>query len=64
MAESHSGSVMPYGVAIREAVSSGDQSRMRQAEESARAWLAKNAGHESFGDVQAALRELSAARGS
>jgi hypothetical protein len=62
--ESHFGPIRPYGVPIREAIASGDQSRMRQAEQNAREWLAKNPGHESQGEVHAALRELKESLGS
>lgn len=62
--ESHTGPIMPYGVAIREATASGDAARIRQMAEHARAWLTSNAGHESVAEVEAALRELESSRGS
>ncbi len=66
MADSASnfGPVKPYGVAIREAVSSGDAARMRQARDQARQWLSDNPGDAAQGEVHAALRELEAALGS
>ena len=62
--ESNLGPTMPYGVAIREAQASGDSTRVQQTAEYARRWLQDNAGHEKFGEVQAALRELNESRGS
>lgn len=62
--ESHTGPIMPYGVAIREAMSSGDTARIKQTAEHARRWLSENAGHEKHGEVQAALRELDESRSS
>lgn len=59
--ESNFGTVKPYGAAIREAVASGDSTRIRQAAEQGMRWLAANPGHESHGDVKAALGELDAA---
>lgn len=52
------GSVPPYGVPIREALASGDTTRMREVREDARRWLEQNPGHEKQGEVHAALREL------
>ena len=66
MAENHEsnfGTVKPYGAAIREAVASGDNARIRQAAEQGMRWLAANPGHESHGDVKAALHELDTAMG-
>lgn len=60
--ESHTGPIMPYGVAIREAVSSGDQAKIRSAAEQARRWLADNPGHANFGEVQAELRKIDESR--
>ncbi len=62
--ESHAGSNMPYGAAIREAQASGDTARIQQTTEHARRWLQDNPGHEKHGEVHAALRELDEARGS
>jgi Domain of unknown function (DUF1843) len=62
--QSNVGIVMPYGPAIRDAVASGDQARMRQAKENARRWLEQNPGHANQGDVHAALRELDEAAGT
>lgn len=62
--ESNLGPTMPYGVAIREAQASGDAARIQQTTDHARRWLQDNAGHEKFGEVQAALRVLDASRGS
>jgi hypothetical protein len=62
--ESHTGPIMPYGVAIREAQSSGDAARIQQTADQARRWLSDNAGHEKHGEVQAALRELEQSRSS
>lgn len=53
-----SGSVPPYGVAIRDAMAGGDTTQMRQMGERARQWLQRNPGHEKQGEVHAALREL------
>jgi hypothetical protein len=57
------GSVPPYGAPIREAMASGDTTRMRQVRESARQWLKENPGHSEFGHAQKALRELDDALG-
>ncbi|HVH13592.1 MAG TPA: DUF1843 domain-containing protein [Longimicrobium sp.] len=56
--QSNMGPIRPYGPPIMEAIASGDTSRMRQQGENARRWLAENPGHESHGEVQAALRKL------
>jgi hypothetical protein len=61
MSEANTGDIKPYGVPIREAIASGDATRMRQQGDSARRWLDQNPGHESQGEVHAALRELSEA---
>ena len=53
--------VVPYGTPIRQAIASRDTAQMQQAAASAQAWLASNPGHESAGDVSAALAELDAA---
>ena len=37
------GSVPPYGAPIRQAIASGDSTRMRQIAESARQWLTQTA---------------------
>lgn len=52
------GDVKPYGTAIRDAVASGDTTRMRQVSESARRWLEQNPGHADQGEVHKHLREL------
>lgn len=52
------GPVPPYGPPIREAVASGDATRMREVRENARKWLDQNPGHEKQGEVHAALRQL------
>ncbi|HEX6911102.1 MAG TPA: DUF1843 domain-containing protein [Longimicrobium sp.] len=52
------GSNMPYGVAIREAMASGEASRISAVAQQALRWLAANPGHEKHGEVKAALREL------
>lgn len=57
------GPIRPYGTPIREAIASGDKTRMRKQKEDARQWLDKNPGHESQGEVHAALRELDDALG-
>jgi hypothetical protein len=56
--ESSMGPLPPYGTAIREAVSSGDDARIRQAAEHARRWLSENPGHAKHGEVQAELRKI------
>ena len=45
-------SITPYGVGIREAVTSGDLDRMRQTQKQAEQYLAES------GDVSAALEAL------
>lgn len=55
---SNVGNNMPYGVAIREAMASGEASRISAVGQQALRWLAANPGHEKQGEVQAALREL------
>lgn len=62
--ESNLGPIMPYGLAIREAQASGDAARIQQTADHAQRWLKDNPGHASFGEVQAALRELNESRGS
>jgi hypothetical protein len=62
--EPHTGPIMPYGVAIREAQASGDTARIQQTADHARRWLSENAGHEKHGEVQAALHELDESRNS
>jgi hypothetical protein len=64
MSDSNIGNIKPYGTPIREAIASGDTSRMRQQGESARRWLEQNPGHEHQGEVHAALRELEEALGT
>ena len=64
MSDSNFGPVKPYGVAIREAVASGDTARMRQVREQARQWLADNPGDDAQGEVHGALRDLDAALGT
>lgn len=61
---SHFGPVKPYGVAIQDAVASGDTVRMRQVKEQARQWLADNPGDPAQGEVHAALRKLDEALGT
>jgi hypothetical protein len=61
--ESVQGTVMPYGVAIREAAASGDESRIRQVSQQARQWLKDNPSHANQGEVHAALREVDEAQG-
>jgi Domain of unknown function (DUF1843) len=60
---SHTGPILPYGAPIREAIASGDTTRMREIGESSRRWLSDNPGHEKQGEVHAALRELDEALG-
>lgn len=57
------GPVPPYGPPIREAIASGDTTRMREVREKARQWLKENPGHSEFGHAQKALRELDDALG-
>lgn len=57
------GPMPPYGVAIREAAATGDEALISQTEQAAQDWLRANPGHESEGEVQAALRELHESRG-
>lgn len=57
------GPIPPYGVPIREAIASGDETRIRQVEQAARQWLQDNPGHASQGEVHAALREIEEKRG-
>ncbi|HYW10984.1 MAG TPA: DUF1843 domain-containing protein [Longimicrobium sp.] len=64
MSDSSMGPIRPYGPPIMEAIASGDTTRMRQQGENARQWLKVNPGHESHGEVQAALRKLDEALGS
>jgi hypothetical protein len=52
------GSIPPYGVPIREAMASGDETRMRQVRDAAQQWLRANPGDDRQGEVHAALREL------
>lgn len=54
---------LPSASAIREALTSGDTSRIRQVAETALRWLQQNPGHESRDEVQAAVRELDDANG-
>jgi Domain of unknown function (DUF1843) len=61
--DSYFGPIPPYGVAIREAAASGDASRLTEATAQGRRWLSENAGHPSFGEVQAALREVESQQG-
>lgn len=61
-AEHNFGPIPPYGVAIREAMASGDATRQRTVVEAARKWLQDNPGHEKQGEVHAALREAEANR--
>ncbi|HEX6041145.1 DUF1843 domain-containing protein [Longimicrobium sp.] len=56
-ADHHFGPIPPYGVAIREAMASGDSSRSRAVIDAAKRWLQDNPGHEKQGEVHAALRE-------
>lgn len=56
-AEHNFGPIPPYGVAIREAMAGGDDSRRSAVLQAARRWLQDNPGHEKHGEVQAALRE-------
>ena len=62
--DSSMGPLPPYGTAIREAMSSGDTTRIRQAADHARRWLSENPGHARHGEVQAALRELDESQSS
>jgi hypothetical protein len=61
--DSNFGPIPPYGVAIREAMASGDTSRIRNVGQQALRWLADNPGHEKHGEVAAALQELDQAHG-
>lgn len=63
MSDSSVGPVPPYGPPIRDAIASGDTTRMRAEGERARQWLKANPGHRDFGQAQAALRELDEALG-
>jgi hypothetical protein len=58
------GPVPPYGAPIRQALASGDTTRMREVRENARKWLDQNPGHQKQGEVHAALRELEERLGS
>jgi hypothetical protein len=55
---SNVGPIPPYGVAIREAMTSGQASRISAVAQQAMRWLSENPAHPSAGEVQAALREL------
>lgn len=55
------GPTYPYGVAIREAIATGDTVQMQSAASDANRWLAENPGHPATEDVRAALAELDAA---
>ena len=55
------GPTYPYGVAIREAIATGDTVQMQSAAADANRWLAENPGHPATEDVRAALVELEAA---
>ena len=57
---SNVGPIPPYGVAIREAMSSGEASRISSVAQQAMRWLSQNPDHPSVSEVQAALRELDA----
>lgn len=55
---SNVGSNMPYGAAIREAMASGQASRISAVAQQSLRWLSENPGHPKQGEVHAALREL------
>ena len=67
MAESSSidgtvpGDMKPYGTPIREAIASGDTTRMQLQYDSATRWLAANPGDPAAEDVKIALVELESA---
>jgi hypothetical protein len=69
MAEFHSsfadvtqpGDNKPYGPPIRDAIASGDATKMRLQFDSAHRWLAANSGDPAAEDVRVALDELGAA---
>ena len=63
MSDASMGPVPPYGPPIREAIASGDRTRMVQVRENARRWIKENPGHSDFGHAQKALRELEDALG-
>lgn len=63
MSDPTTGPIRPYGPPIRDAIASGDTTRMRQVGESARKWLQDNPGDANQGEVHAALRELDEALG-
>lgn len=48
----------PYGAAMRDAIASGDSSRLRQVSEQARTWLSSNGDHPEAGEVKRLLGEL------
>ena len=52
MAETHTPAVPPYGVAIHQAIATGDLARMREMAKQAQHWLAEH------GDISAALETL------
>jgi hypothetical protein len=55
------GDIKPYGPPIREAIASGDTTRMQLQYDSATRWLAANSGDPAAEDVKIALVELESA---
>jgi len=54
MAQTHTPAVPPYGVAIHQAIATGDLARMREMAQHAQNWIAEH------GDLSAALETLKA----
>ena len=64
MSDSSMGPIRPYGPPIRDAIASGDTSRMRQQGENARRWLEQNPSDANADEVRSALRQLDEALGT
>ena len=58
MEDTTSGPLPPYGPPIRDAIASGDLTRMRYEAENAYRWLEANPGDELVPEVKVALAEL------
>jgi Domain of unknown function (DUF1843) len=48
----------PYGAAMRDAIASGDSTRLSQVSERARTWLSENGDDPEAGEVKRLLGEL------
>lgn len=48
----------PYGAAMRDAIASGDNARLRQVSEQARTWLSSNGSDPDAAEVQRLLGDL------